>query len=61
MDVAEISRLKVLAEEGEAAHGEEEGALVTTPVNVGGDNVSNEEVAEEEVEVADGENDVAEE
>ncbi|QCE03481.1 hypothetical protein DEO72_LG8g1505 [Vigna unguiculata] len=58
MDVVEISRLKVLAKEGEAAHGEEE-ALVTSPVNVGGDNVSNKEVAEEEVEAADGENDVA--
>jgi len=53
LDVAEISKLKALADE-EAANAEDEGTLVTTPpANVGDDNVSNEEVAEEQVEVVD--------
>ena len=62
LDVAEISKLKVLVEEGEAAR-DEEGTLVTTPMNVGDDRVSNEEGVEEEAEAeaVDGENDVAEE
>ncbi|QCD79499.1 hypothetical protein DEO72_LG1g3141 [Vigna unguiculata] len=60
LDVAEISRLKALVEEEAAQVGDEE-TLVTTPVNVGGDNVSNEEIVEEEVDVADGENEVVEE
>ncbi|QCD86417.1 hypothetical protein DEO72_LG3g939 [Vigna unguiculata] len=53
LDVAEISRLKALVEE-ELANAEDEGTLVTTPpMNVGGDNVSNKEVTEEEAKVAD--------
>jgi len=62
LDVAEISKLKALAE-GEEAVQDEEGTLVTTPVNVGDDRVSNEDGVEEEAEAeaADGGNDVAEE
>ena len=62
LDVAEISKLKALAE-GEEAAQDEEGTLVTTPVIVGGDHVSNEDGLEEEAEVeaVGGGDDVAEE
>ncbi|QCE00332.1 hypothetical protein DEO72_LG7g1622 [Vigna unguiculata] len=62
LDVAEISKLKALAEGVEVARDEEE-TLVTTPMNVGDDRVSNEEDVEGEAEgeAADGENDVVEE
>ncbi|QCD96442.1 hypothetical protein DEO72_LG6g1145 [Vigna unguiculata] len=49
LDVAEISKLKALAE-GEEVAQDEEGTLVTTPVNVGDDHVSNEDGLEEEAE-----------
>ncbi|QCD87119.1 hypothetical protein DEO72_LG3g1652 [Vigna unguiculata] len=63
LDVAEISKLKVLAEGGVEVARDQEGTLVTTPMNVGDDHVSNEEdvEVEAEAEAADGENDVAEE
>jgi len=63
LDVAEISKLKALAERGVEVARDQEGTLVTTPMNVGDDNVSNEEdvEVEAEAEAADGENDVAEE
>ena len=58
LDVAEISKLKALAE-GEEVARDEEGTLMTTPINVGDDRASNEEgVGEEaEAEAADGDND----
>ncbi|QCE14716.1 hypothetical protein DEO72_LG11g1720 [Vigna unguiculata] len=49
LDVAEISKLKALAE-GEEVAQDEEGTLVTTPVNVGDDHVSNEDGLKEEAE-----------
>ncbi|QCD93702.1 hypothetical protein DEO72_LG5g1778 [Vigna unguiculata] len=58
LDVAEISKLKALAE-GEEVARDEEGTLMTTPINVGDNRASNEEgVGEEaEAEAADGDND----
>jgi len=62
LDVAEISKLKALAE-GEEAARDEEGTLVTTPGNIGDDHVSNEDGLEEEAEAeaVGGGDDVAEE
>jgi len=62
LDVAEISKLKAVAE-GEEVSQDEEGTLMTTPIHVGDDRASNEEgVGEEaEAEAADGDNDAGEE
>ena len=62
LDVAEISKLKAVAE-GEEVARDEEGTLMTTPLPVGDDRVSNEEDMGEEVEAeaVDRENGVGEE
>ena len=49
LDVAEISKLKAVAE-GEEAAQDEEGTLMTTPLHIGDDRASNEEEVGEEVE-----------
>jgi len=49
LDVAEISKLKAVAE-GEEVARDEEGTLMTTPLHVGDDRASNEEEVGEEVE-----------
>ena len=62
LDVAEISKLKAVAE-GEEAAQDEEGTLLMTPLHVGDDRASNEEEVGEEVdaEAVDGGNGAGEE